>query len=260
VRTQTRAIAVAFVFGLLAAGVVSAPAEVVQKGHLRVSFSGEFAPRTLPRKGTIPISVAVGGKVSTTDGSSPPQLRRITIAINRNGHFDYAGLPSCQLNQIQPSTNQGALASCRQALVGEGSFSATVKLPQQAPFPSQGKVLAFNGEDNGKPVIFAHVYGTEPIPTSLTLTMKIQPSKGAYGTKLTISLPEVTTNVGFVTGIEMTLQRSFTYRGKRHSYLSAGCPAPKGFPGATFPLARTSFAFAGKTTLASTLTRSCQVR
>jgi hypothetical protein len=41
------------------------------------------------------------------------------------------------------------------------------------------------------------------------------------------------------------------------SYLSAGCPAPKGFPGAVFPFAKASFAFAKQPSLNSTLTRSC---
>ena len=58
----------------------------------------------------------------------------------------------------------------------------------------------------------------------------------------------------------MTLSRRYSYRGQRHSYLSAGCPAPKGFPGVSFPLARTSFAFAGGMKLTSTLTRDCKVR
>jgi hypothetical protein len=48
------------------------------------------------------------------------------------------------------------------------------------------------------------------------------------------------------------------FHGKRRSYLSASCPAPKGFPGAAFPFARASFGF-GKQTLTSTLTRSCRV-
>jgi hypothetical protein len=243
---------------LLLAVVAAASAEIVQQGSLRVAFLGTLKPKSLPREGAAPIAVAVGGKITTADGGPPPQLRGIEIAINRNGHFDYSGLPACRLEQIQPSTNQGALASCRRSLVGEGNFSAQVKLPQQAPFPSDGKVLAFNGVDKGQPVIFAHVYGTEPVPTSFTLTMRLKPSKGTFGTKLTVSLPEVTTNVGFVTGIEMTLHRNYTSHGKRHSYLSAGCPAPKGFPGAVFPLARTTFTFAGRKPLAATLTRDCK--
>ncbi len=59
---------------------------------------------------------------------------------------------------------------------------------------------------------------------------------------------------------ELTLKRTFTHRGTRHSFLSAGCPAPKGFPGVGFSLARTSFAFAGGKTLTSTLPSSCKVR
>lgn len=48
-------------------------------------------------------------------------------------------------------------------------------------------------------------------------------------------------------------------RGHRRSFLSASCPAPKGFPGATFPFARASFGF-GKRTLEAKLSRSCRVR
>ena len=58
----------------------------------------------------------------------------------------------------------------------------------------------------------------------------------------------------------MNLGRNFTYRGKRRSYLSASCPAPKGFSRAPFPLARAGFAFKGGRKLGATLVRSCGVR
>ncbi len=256
--SRARLVALLCAVLVLLAAVAVAQAETVRRGTLQAVFAAGLSPKKLPREGAAPISVQVGGHISTTDGASPPQLRRIEIEINRNGHLDHRGLPACQLRQIQPSTNQGALAACRGSLVGEGSFAAEVKLPQQAPFPSAGKVLAFNGVEKGRPVIFAHVYGTEPVPTSYTLTMEIKPTPGTFGTKLTISLPEVTSDVGFVTGIDLTLRRSFTYRGQHHSYLSAGCPAPKGFPGAVFPLARISFSFAGAKSLGTTLTRNCK--
>ena len=44
--------------------------------------------------------------------------------------------------------------------VGIGFFSANVLLREQSPFPSRGKILAFNGEVLGHPVIFGHIYGT----------------------------------------------------------------------------------------------------
>jgi hypothetical protein len=250
-------LAISFVFILGLASL--AHAEVKQQGNLRVAFDGKLTPHTLPRSGSAPVKVSVGAKIVATSGATPPQLRKISIAINRNGRLDARGLPLCRLEEIEPSTTADALAACRSSLVGEGSFSAKVLLPQQAPFPSQGKVFAFNGAFNGKPAIFAHVYGTNPVPTSYTIPFVISEAKGTFGTVLSASLPNVTSEWGYVTGLSMTLGRNFSSHGKRRSYLSAGCPAPKGFPGASFPFARAAFGF-GKQTLTSTLTRSCGAR
>lgn len=240
----------AAVFLAVAAIGAVAHAETVRKGHLQVAFSSAFAPRALPRQGAAPISVSIGGRISTTDGKAPPQLRRIELAINRRGQLRTTGVPTCRLEQIQPSTNRGALEACRRSLVGEGAFTANVELPQQAPFPSRGKVLAFVGREGGRPVLLAHVYGTDPVPTSYTLPFRIGHSRGTYGTVLTASLPQVTSDWGFVTGIELKLDPNF---------VSAGCPAAAGFPGAVFPLLHASFVFAGLT-LSSTLERSCRAR
>ena len=234
-------------------------ANIVQKGALRINFDGSLTPHALPRTGSAPVRVAVGANITTTDGSNPPQLRQITIAINREGHFNPQGLPLCRLSQIQPSSTASALRACRASLVGQGSFSAKVLLPEEAPFPSNGKVYAFNGTYNGRPAILAHVYGTNPVPTSYTIPFVVSPSKGTFGTTLNASLPQVTSEWGYVTGLQMTLGRTFSSHGKRRSYLSAACPAPKGLSVVPFPLARASFAFPGKT-LTSILTRTCRAR
>jgi hypothetical protein len=237
-----------------------ARAEVVQRGDLRVAVNGRLAPRALPRQGRAPVTVTVGGRITTTDAAPPPQLRRLTIGINSHGRLDPRGLPICHLADIQPASTAEALRACRGARVGDGSFSADVAIPTQAPFPSSGKVIAFNGRVDGRPAILAHVYGTEPIPTSFTLPLSIRHSRGAFATTLAASLPETTGEWGFVTGIEITLGRRFRYGGQEQSYVSAGCPAPAGFPGAVFPLVRAGFGFAGAGTLTSTLTRDCKVR
>jgi hypothetical protein len=61
----------------------------------------------------------------------------------------------------------------------------------------------------------------------------------------------VTGNSGYIIGLSLKLGRSFSSQRKRGSYLSAGCPAPSGFPGATFPFARASFGFAHCASLSS---------
>jgi hypothetical protein len=245
---------------LLAIGLASlAQAEVVQNGQVRVSFDGKLTPKSLPRSDSTPVRVAVEARIGSTGGGTPAQLREIAIAINRYGHFEPRGLPICTLRDIQPSTTAKALEACGGSLVGQGTFSAKVLLGRQAPFPNAGKLYAFNGSVHGKPAILAHVYGTDPVPTSFTLPFELQPARGTFGTVLRAFLPSVTGDSGYVTGLSLNLGRSFKSHGQRRSYLSASCPAPKGFSGATFPFAKASFGF-GTKTLTSTLTRSCKVR
>ena len=237
-----------------------AGAELVQEGTVRVALSASLNPTKLPRQGTAPISVSIGGHISSTSQAGPPQLKEVTFAFNKAGKLDPGGLPRCRLGHISPSTSQEAMLACGDSLIGEGHFSANVRFPEQSPFPSQGKVLAFNGVLKGSPVIFAHIYGTKPVPTSYVLPLEISHAKGTFGTLMSASLPQATGEWGYVTGLDLKLGRTYSLHGKSRSFLSAGCPAPKGFPGALFPLVRTSFAFDGGKTLTATLNRSCEAK
>ena len=248
---------------LVAAAAIGGPAsaEVSQKGGVRVRVEGSMSPTKLPRHGSAPLAVSVAGKISATNPGSLPKLTKIRIEVNRHGKLDRRGIPLCRLGHISPSTTSAALGACGTALVGEGHFSADVRLPNQSPFPSEGKVLAFNGRLRGKPAIFAHIYGAKPVPTSYVLPFSVTTKhKGTFGTALEASLPRVTGEWGYVTGLSLNLNRTFFTHGHRHGYLSASCPAPNGFNQAAFPLARTSFVFAGGVEVSSTLTRTCRVR
>jgi len=228
-----------------------ASAEVAQKDGVRVTVAGKMSPTALPRNGVAPVAVSVAGHIVPTRPGALPKLERISIAINSHGELRNRFVPICRLGRIDPSTSSEALSACRSSLIGSGHFSASLEIPEQSPFPSEGKVLAFNGKLNGNAAIFAHVYGTDPVPTSYVLSFLVKRSQGTFGTILEASLAEVTGEWGYVTGVSLNLDRS---------YLSAGCPAPKGFPGTSFPLMRTSFDFAGGLSLTSTLNRSCKVR
>jgi hypothetical protein len=251
---RSRALALLAGASVTLAAIVSAPgqAEVSQKQGIRVTVDGALSPKRLPRKGSVPVSVSVDGQIEAQSASVLPQLQTLRIAINSAGHLDVGGIPHCRINHINPSTNQEALAACRSSLVGEGTFSANVVLPEQSPFPSTGKLLAFNGQIGRKPAIFAHIYGTKPIPTSYVFAFKVKQQKGTYGTILETSFPKATGEWGYVTGIELNLNK------KR--FLTAGCPAPRGFSKAVFPLMRTDFSFAGGLSLQNTLTRNCEAK
>ncbi len=245
----------------LLGGTAVAGAEIAQKGNLRVSVNGKLAPKKLPRKGAAPIAVSVGGRISTTDATLPPQLKTMRIELNRNGRLDFNGLPTCKYSKIQPGSSSRALRQCRSALVGKGSFGANITLAGQEPYPTQGKLLVFNGKRGGKPVLYGHIYSPKPFATSFVIVFKVQRlNKGAYGTALNAPLPKAMDAWGRLTGLQMTLSRKFRVKGRRHSFISSGCPAPKGFTLASFSLARTSFAFADGVKLTSKLSSTCKAR
>jgi hypothetical protein len=238
----------------------TAQGELVAQGGLFVNFSGGIAPGALPRHVRAPISVSLAGTVKTLNGRQPPALRRIQVAINRGGRLDTHGLPVCRRSEIEPATGAEALARCGGALVGSGSYSAAVALPEQSAYPSRGQILAFNARVDGRRAILAHIFGTVPLPISRVIVFHIRSSAGTYGTVLSAQLPAALNRGTYLKRISLALHRNFSYRGHLHSYLSAACEAPPGYPGAVFSFAHASMAFADGRTLAATLTRSCSVR
>jgi hypothetical protein len=253
------AIACLLLAAALALGAI-AQAEVAQKGSLRVNFEGKIAPASLPRTGETPVNVSVSAKVSSTGATAPPAMEKMAVAINRYGHLDTKVLPVCTLEDIQPATTDDALAVCKRSLVGEGRFLATVLQKGAAPFPSDGKIYAFNGEVEGKPAILAHVYGTKPAPASYTISFLISRSKGTFGTALKATLPPVKEGSGYITGIYLKMGKSFISSARGRSYFTASCPAPKGASKAVFSFAEASVAFKGGQALKTVLTRTCKAK
>lgn len=241
--------------------VVPAGAEVAREHGLIVSFAGKVTPRALPRSGTAPVGVTVGGSVRTADRRLVPSLRRISLEINRNGVLDSRGLPTCDAAQIQPASTAQALAACGPARVGSGRVRGQVVIPGQPPFPFRGAVVAFNARgDGGQRQILAHLYSKTPIALTFVLTFSVQRIPGTYGTRLVAVVPKQTRRIAHVTSFSLRLSRRYEFDGRPHSYLSAGCPAPAGFPGTTFPLARASYTFDGGTRVSSVLVRTCHAR
>jgi hypothetical protein len=256
--SRLRLCGLATTLALILVLAVPASAEIAREHGLIVSFGGEVRPRLLPRLGTAPVAVTVSGRVRSAERGLPPSLRRISLEINRNGILDNRGLPLCRAGQIQPSSTAQALSACRAAKVGGGTVRGQVAIPGQPPFGFQARVVAFNarGED-GRPEILAHLYTKSPLALTFVLTFAVDRIAGTYGTRLVAIVPKRTRRITHVTSFTLHLRRIYEFGGRRRSYLSAGCPAPKGFPGATFPLVRASYSFDGGTQLSSVLVRTC---
>lgn len=245
------------VLGLLAG---AAKAIVVQEHSLRISVQGQVKPFRLPRTELAPVAVFLSGHIDTPNGSTPRQLERMTILVNRHGRLHDVGLPTCELDEIRASTTRRALEQCGDALVGSGRFWASIVLPEQRPYPTRGRLLVFNGRAGGHPALFAQIFTTKPFATSFVVTFVLKRiGRGPWGTELTASLPQALGDWGYVDRIKLTLRRKYRYQGRLRSYFRASCPAVPGARGAVFELAKTSFQFADRVEVTVPITKSCGV-
>jgi hypothetical protein len=226
-----------------------------------VSFEGGITPKALPRTEMAPVAVKIDSSFKSTEGvDPPPQLRTISIGINRAGKIFDQGLPTCRVRKIQPATIRAAKNLCNDAIVGNGHVQVRIHLANQPPFTFKGPMLVFHAKrSGGDRRLLAQVYGRKP-PSAFILNFRIVKTAGEFGTVIKTTLPKSARKWAYVTHFDMKLQRTYTYGGQRHSYVSAKCAAPEGFPGAVYNFAQGNFGFAGGETVTSSLVRDCTVR
>lgn len=215
------------------------------------TFDGGFSPNRLPRKTSASIGIHVSGSFRSASGDQAglPQLRRIAVAINREGKLFDRGLPTCAPRQIDPSSQAAARAACGAAIIGHGHVSVQARVPTQLPFDVRAKLVVFNGPwRGGSKLIYAEAYARDP-PGAFLIVFRLQRRPGTLGTVLSTTLPIATRSWLYLTSFELNLRRRYFYDGRRRSLISAGCNAPPGFSTAIFPFARASYSFTNGRTL-----------
>lgn len=258
---MNRARLLAVLAAALVSAAVPAHAENQQDGNLRVSFDSSLKPSALPRDEPVPVAITVSGQFRTLgdQSASLPQLRRISVAINRQGTMFDRGLDVCRAGRIWAATQSVARRLCGGAIIGNGSVGVRATLPNQPPFEVAADLLAFNGPTrNGQKLILAQAYSRRP-PGSFILTFRVSHRDALFGTVLTTDLPRSARRWAYLTHFDMRLHRTYEYRGRRRSYVSAACEAPPGFNLATFPFARASYSFSDGRSLQVSVARSCRV-
>ena len=245
---------------ILGAAAITTAATVQSEG-LRITVLSQLKPYKLPRDKPAPIAVFVAGHLQNAKGGIPPQLRRMTVRVNRHGLLQSKGLPVCPTERIQPATTSRAVSQCGDAVIGSGQFWANIVLPDQGAYRTQGRLLIFNGREAGRPVILAHIFTSHPFNSSFVIPFSIRHvAKGPYGTELSASLPEALGDWGYLDRIKLTLKRKYAYGGKQLSYFNAACPAPRGAKRASFSLAFAELFFAGRKPIGATVNKTCGVK
>lgn len=239
---------------LLAAGE-GAGAERTAAGNLVVSLAGTLSPRQLPRARPAPISLELSSDFSTSDGTPLPGLRRIEIALGNRGRLQDLGLPTCPLSRIRATRLSTARAACGAARIGHGRLAGYLDLPGGEPVDFKAALVAFNGRQRqGRRVILADVHSSRP-PMSFVLKFALR--RGPRSIHLVAELPRQISRWMRLTHFDIALHRTYAYRGRTYSYLSAACSLPKELTGIVFPLATVSYGFTTRTVRVTTV-RACR--
>jgi hypothetical protein len=247
---------------LLLAGCVPAAWAVVSNGDgtLVATFDGGIKPSLLPRTTRVPVAVRVSGGFKPAPGSSQvPQLQRIKVGINREGQLFDRGLPVCRARQLKKATEADARRVCGDAIIGSGHVTVQAQLDNQAPFLVHATLLAFHSPpEHGHKQILAQAFSKKP-PGSFVLTFNLVQHRGTFGTVLSTTVPKAAAKWAYLTHFDLTLQRTYTYRGQQRSYVSASCAAPAGFASSLYPFARVTYGFANGSELTMSQADRCRV-
>lgn len=225
--TMALAAAIALtVVGIATAG--NKPQKVVV-GNLELTFNGGFSPTALPKKTPAPISITAEGQIKTLDGTHPPALKEFLVETDKNGFVQTKGFPTCTSGKLQSQDTAHAKAICKNAIIGSGKTEVEIAFPESKVVPVTSPLLVFNGgTKGGVTTFFIHAYITVPVPSAIVTTLKIKKiHHGRYGLLTTASVPKIAGGSGSVKSFKVTVNKKYTYKGKKLSILTAKCPDGK---------------------------------
>jgi hypothetical protein len=223
--------ALAVTIALTVVGIATAgnkPQKVVV-GNLELTFNGGFSPKALPKKTPAPIALTAEGQIKTLDGTHPPALKEFLVETDKNGFVQTKGFPACTSGKLQSQDTAHAEAICKSAIIGTGKTEVEIAFPESKVVPVTSKLLVFNGgTKGGVTTFFIHAYITVPVPSAIVTTVKIKKvHHGRYGYESIASVPKIAGGSGSVKSFALTINKKYTYKGKKLSILSAKCPDGK---------------------------------
>jgi hypothetical protein len=223
----TLAVAITALAVLVAGGTALAGNKpvTVEAGNLVFTFNGGFSPQKLPKKTMAPITLTASGKIKAKDGGHPAALKEAIVETDKNGAVFVKGLPVCKSGQLQSRDTIAARKACPKAIIGTGKTLVEVLFPESKPIPVDSALTVFNGgQRGGTTTFYIHAYFSAPITGAIVTTVKIKKiNNGRYGLKSVASIPKIANGSGSVKSFDLKIGKTYTYKGKKVSVLSARC-------------------------------------
>ncbi len=231
----------------------AANAALVKVGNLVLTADGGFTPRILPRSSYAPINFEGNANLRATDGTIPPPLQQLVLDFDRDGRLSTAGIPVCQLSQLQEVTPEEARRRCPGAIVGTGRAEAMINVGGQ-PIPASSPITLFNGPRlAGDPTVILHARTTVPAVQNFAITIPIEKRGGEFRYRATVDLPPIAGGAGSLVHLDASVGKHYRLGGKQRSYVAARC-------GNGVLRTRGRFTFGNGTIIEGSIEKGCTVR
>jgi hypothetical protein len=194
--------------------------------NLKFTADGGFTPRALPKSTPTPVALTISGKVGALDGTHPPALRDLAIALDKNIAVNLSGYPSCHPSRIQTDPPRTPAEACSGSLIGDGAMVTEIQLAEVPPILVRSEVQIFNGtRKHGARTLYLYTYIAVPTPAWIVASAQIkQAHDGPYGTEAVISFPKIAGGSGSITSFDFRIKKRLPLAGKRFSPITARCP------------------------------------
>jgi len=229
--TLAVAMAVSVVVAAAAAQAAQSPVLSGPDGNTQ-SIAVNFTPQKLSKKVSEPVTLDVTTATTTTkpsanNGAPIPAVRAVVDFPKGISIFN-KGYPTCDAGILQNISTEAALEACKKAKIGGGDGTADLVVGEKI-FPVGTTITAFNGIPvGGKPVILLHTYSQSPIQTTLVLVGTVTKlNKEGFGPRLDVTIPLIAGGQGAITGFHVKIFKTFSYKGKKRSYVSGTCLTKK---------------------------------
>lgn len=217
------AIAAAIALALTAAAGAEKPV-AVQAGNVELRLNSGYTPNTVSRTVPTPVAFNIAASLRTIDGSHPPALSQLLLAIDRNSAIDVSGLPVCD-PKVQYESTRTVETACRKAIVGSGIANFEIAFPEALPSAASGKMIISNGGVRGDvTTLYAHTYISIPIPAEIVLTIAIKKLEhGRFGSEAVVSIPKIAGGDGSLTDFSAAIGRPSTEEGGGSRVVTLKC-------------------------------------
>ncbi|HEY8581714.1 MAG TPA: hypothetical protein VIL49_02165 [Capillimicrobium sp.] len=205
----------------LAAVALAAPAAAHAEQSAALDVSAELLEQ--PAGGPWSINLGVGVNVTTPDGGPPSPLQSIDLRFPEATIND-RGWPTCSVEKLE---NEGRDACPRGSVIGRGRASADARPLLENAVPAN--LVAYVGPrtPKGRILLFSAVT-TQVVNLHLVMPGLLEKTKGRYGYRLTLEIPEIKTIPGSAPAAVTFFDVKIDGHRDGRSFLSAPRRCPRG--------------------------------